>query len=167
MRAPRTSPRLPPTMRRSWWGGSLPASSGRRRSSRTRSASKHALQVAAAEITVCRQWIGATSRDPPATRRFRHLDVSRSRESEIAKQHRNIEVSGATLECTLYGSGTPVVLLANAGCSTGYFDDLARALAARGLQAVVCQHATGLGESRGSLDGITAARFGRRCGWCC
>jgi hypothetical protein len=46
------------------------------------------------------------------------------------QQHRNIEVGGATLECTLYGSGTPVVLLANAGCSTGYFDDLARVLAA-------------------------------------
>jgi len=42
------------------------------------------------------------------------------------QQHRNIEVGGATLECTFYGSGTPVVLLANAGCSTGYFDDLAR-----------------------------------------
>jgi hypothetical protein len=43
------------------------------------------------------------------------------------QQHRNIEVGGATLECTLYGSGVLVVLLANAGCSTGYFDDLARA----------------------------------------
>jgi hypothetical protein len=52
------------------------------------------------------------------------------------QQHRNIEVSGATLECTFYGSGTPVVLLANAGCSTGYFDDLARVLAAGGLQTI-------------------------------
>ena len=34
------------------------------------------------------------------------------------QRHRNIEVGGATLECTIYGSGTPVVLLANAGCST-------------------------------------------------
>jgi hypothetical protein len=39
------------------------------------------------------------------------------------QQHRNIKVGGATLECILYGSGIPVVLLANAGCSTGYFDD--------------------------------------------
>jgi len=70
------------------------------------------------------------------------------------QQHRNIEVSGATLECTLYGSGTPVVLLANAGCSSGYFDDLARALAAGGLQAI-CVNMRGTGESRGSLDGIT------------
>src|SRR5213079_105666 len=70
------------------------------------------------------------------------------------QQHRNIEVSGATLECTLYGSGAPVVLLANAGCSSGYFDDLARALAAGGLQAI-CVNMRGTGESRGSLDGIT------------
>ena len=70
------------------------------------------------------------------------------------QQHRNIEVGGATLECTLYGSGTPVVLLANAGCSTGYFDDLARVLAAGGLQAI-CVNMRGTGESRGSLDGIT------------
>jgi pimeloyl-ACP methyl ester carboxylesterase len=45
------------------------------------------------------------------------------------QQHRNIEVGGATLECTVYGSGTPVVLLANAGCSSGYFEDLARVYA--------------------------------------
>ena len=70
------------------------------------------------------------------------------------QQHRNIEVSGATLECTLYGSGTPVVLLANAGCGTDYFDDLARVLAAGGLQAV-CVNMRGTGESRGSLDGMT------------
>ena len=70
------------------------------------------------------------------------------------QQHRNIEVSGTTLECTLYGSGTPVVLLANAGCSSGYFDALARALAAGGLQAI-CVNMRGTGESRGSLDGIT------------
>lgn len=70
------------------------------------------------------------------------------------QQHRNIEVSGATLECTFYGSGTPVVLLANAGCSSGYFDDLARVLAAGGLQAL-CVNMRGTGESRGSLDGIT------------
>ena len=70
------------------------------------------------------------------------------------QQHRNIEVGGATLECTFYGSGTPVVLLANAGCSTGYFDDLARVLAAGGLQTISV-NMRGAGESRGSLDGIT------------
>ena len=64
------------------------------------------------------------------------------------------EVSGATLECTLCGSGTPVVLLANAGCSTGYFDDLARVLAAGGLQTISV-NMRGTGESRGSLDGTS------------
>ena len=70
------------------------------------------------------------------------------------QQHRNIEVGGATLECTLYGWGTPVVLLANAGCGSGYFDDLARVFAAGGLQAIRI-NMRGTGESRGSLDGIT------------
>ena len=65
------------------------------------------------------------------------------------QQHRNIEVSGATIECTLLGSGTPVVLLANAGCSSGYFDDLARVVAAGGLQAI-CVNMRGAGESRGT-----------------
>jgi len=70
------------------------------------------------------------------------------------QQQRNIEVSGGTLECTLYGSGTPVVLLANAGCSTGYFEDLARVLAAEGLQTISV-NMRGAGESRGSLDGTS------------
>ena len=70
------------------------------------------------------------------------------------QQRRNIEVSGATLECTLYGSGAPVVVLANAGCSTGYFDVLARTLTAGGFQTISI-NMRGTGESRGSLDGIT------------
>ena len=69
-------------------------------------------------------------------------------------QHRIIEGSGATLECTVYGSGPPVVLLANAGCSTGYFDDLARALAVRGFETIAI-NMRGVGQSRGSLDGTT------------
>src|SRR5262245_44547595 len=52
------------------------------------------------------------------------------------QQHRSIVVGDATLECTLCGSGTPVVLLANAGCSTGYFDHLVRALVAAGFQTI-------------------------------
>jgi len=70
------------------------------------------------------------------------------------QQHRNIGVGTATLECTIYGSGTPAVLLANAGCSSGYFEDLARVLAAGGLQAIAI-NMRGTGESRGSLKGIT------------
>src|SRR4051794_19977494 len=48
------------------------------------------------------------------------------------QQQRTIDVGDATLECTLHGSGAPVVLLANAGCGTGYFDHLASVLVTRG-----------------------------------
>src|SRR5437764_5013948 len=49
---------------------------------------------------------------------------SKKREAGLP-QHRSIDIGDATLECTLRGSGAPVVLLANAGCSTGYFEQLA------------------------------------------
>ena len=70
------------------------------------------------------------------------------------QQHCTIEVGDATLECALYGSGTPVVLLANAGCSTGYFDHLARALVTGGFQTISI-NMRGVGGSRGSLDNAT------------
>jgi len=70
------------------------------------------------------------------------------------QQHRTIEVGDATLECTLCGLGAPVVLLANAGCSTGYFDHLARALVTGGFQTISI-NMRGVGESRGSLDDAT------------
>src|SRR5437764_14125749 len=70
------------------------------------------------------------------------------------QQHRTIEIGDATLECALYGSGTPVVLLANAGCSTGYFDHLARALVTGGFQTISINMRGG-GGSRGSLDNAT------------
>lgn len=70
------------------------------------------------------------------------------------KQQRNITVGGATLECTICGVGAPVVLLANAGCSTGYFGDLSRVLVAGGLQTIAI-NMRGVGESSGSLDGTT------------
>ena len=70
------------------------------------------------------------------------------------REQRNIKVGDATLECTLYGSGVPVVLLANAGCSTGYFDDLASTLATGGLQAIAV-NMRGVGGSRGSLEDAT------------
>ena len=72
----------------------------------------------------------------------------------LQQQHRNIDVSGATLDCTLRGSGPAVVLLANAGCSTGYLDKLAHALAAAGLQTISI-NMRGTGESRGTLAGMT------------
>jgi pimeloyl-ACP methyl ester carboxylesterase len=70
------------------------------------------------------------------------------------QQHRTIDVGDATLECTLRGSGAPVVLLANAGCSTGYFDHLASVLVTGGFQTISI-NMRGVGGSRGSLDGAT------------
>ena len=70
------------------------------------------------------------------------------------EQHRTIEIGDSTLDCTLCGSGAPVVLLANAGCSVGYFDHLARALATGGFQTISI-NMRGVGGSRGSLDGTT------------
>jgi pimeloyl-ACP methyl ester carboxylesterase len=69
-------------------------------------------------------------------------------------QHRSIDVGDANLECTLRGSGAPVVLLANAGCSTGYFDRLASVLVTGGFQTISI-NMRGVGGSRGSLDGAT------------
>jgi pimeloyl-ACP methyl ester carboxylesterase len=69
-------------------------------------------------------------------------------------QHRTIEVGDASLECTFRGSGAPVVLLANAGCSTGYFDHLAGVLVTGGFQTISI-NMRGVGGSRGSLDGAT------------
>lgn len=70
------------------------------------------------------------------------------------QQHRSIDVGDATLECTLRGSGAPVVLLANAGCGTGYFDHLASVLVAGGFQTISI-NMRGVGGSRGSLDGAS------------
>src|SRR2546423_5762229 len=68
--------------------------------------------------------------------------------------HRSIDVGDATLECTLCGSGASGVLLANAGCSTGYFDQLARTLVTGGFQTISI-NMRGVGGSRGSLEGAT------------
>ena len=78
---------------------------------------------------------------------------SKKREAGLP-QHRSIDVGDATLECTLCGSGAPVVLLANAGCSTGYFDQLARTLVTGGFQTISI-NMRGVGGSRGSLDSAT------------
>src|SRR5215472_9368696 len=66
------------------------------------------------------------------------------------QQHRTIEVDDATLECAVCGVGAPVVLLANAGCSTGYFDPLVTG----GFQTISI-NMRGVGGSSGSLDGAT------------
>jgi hypothetical protein len=70
------------------------------------------------------------------------------------QQHRTIDVGDATLECALCGVGATVVLLANAGCSTGYFDHLACALVTGGFQTISI-NMRGVGGSSGFLDGVT------------
>src|ERR1700757_5451949 len=70
------------------------------------------------------------------------------------QQHRSIEVGDAPLDCTVCGSGAPVVLLANAGCSTGYFDHLGHALVTGGFQTISI-NMRAVGGSSGSLDGAT------------
>jgi pimeloyl-ACP methyl ester carboxylesterase len=78
-----------------------------------------------------------------------------SKKSEVRlQQHRSIDVGDATLECTLCGLGAPVVLLANAGYSAGYFDHLARVLVTGGFQRISI-NMRGVGGSIGSLDGAT------------
>src|SRR5947199_8291189 len=78
---------------------------------------------------------------------------SKKREAGLP-QYRSIDVGDATLECTLCGLGEPVVLLANAGCSTGYFDHMAGALVTGGFQTISI-NMRGVGGSCGSLDGAT------------
>jgi pimeloyl-ACP methyl ester carboxylesterase len=65
-----------------------------------------------------------------------------------------VEVSEARLECTLYGSGDTLVLLANGGCNTIYFDYFGQHLAATGLQ-IVAINMRGVGRSRGPLEDVT------------
>ena len=69
-------------------------------------------------------------------------------------QTRMITVGGASLECTLCGAGSALVLLANAGCSTRYFDPLARRLAPAGFQ-IVAINMRGVGRSSGPLEGVS------------
>lgn len=65
-----------------------------------------------------------------------------------------ITVGEASLECTLHGSGNALVLLANAGCGTGYFDHFARRLASAGFQ-IVAINMRGVGRSTGPLEGVS------------
>jgi pimeloyl-ACP methyl ester carboxylesterase len=72
----------------------------------------------------------------------------------VTPRHQMVEVGPASLECTLYGSGETLVLLANAGCSTSYFDPLAQRLASTELQTLAI-NMRGVGRSRGPLEGVT------------
>ena len=63
-----------------------------------------------------------------------------------------VDVGAARLECTVYGSGDPLVVLANAGCSTGYLERFGERLPGSQIIAI---NMRGVGGSRGSLDGAT------------
>jgi len=65
-----------------------------------------------------------------------------------------VQVGQASLECTLFGSGDALVLLANGGCSTSYLDDFGERLAATGLQTVAI-NMRGVGGSQGPLEAAT------------
>jgi pimeloyl-ACP methyl ester carboxylesterase len=69
----------------------------------------------------------------------------------VAKTH-IVDVGAARLECTVSGSGDPLVVLANAGCSTGYLERFGERLPGSQIIAI---NMRGVGASRGPLDTAT------------
>jgi pimeloyl-ACP methyl ester carboxylesterase len=63
-----------------------------------------------------------------------------------------VDVGTARLECTVNGSGDPLVMLANAGCSTGYLKRFGERLPRSQIIAI---NMRGVGASRGPLDNAT------------
>jgi pimeloyl-ACP methyl ester carboxylesterase len=63
-----------------------------------------------------------------------------------------VDVGAARLECTVNGSGDPLVVLANAGCSTGYLERFGERLPRSQIIAI---NMRGVGASRGPLDNTT------------
>jgi pimeloyl-ACP methyl ester carboxylesterase/ketosteroid isomerase-like protein len=63
-----------------------------------------------------------------------------------------IDIGEASLECTVKGSGDPLVVLANAGCSTGYLERFGERLSRSQIIAI---NMRGVGASRGPLDNAT------------
>ena len=55
---------------------------------------------------------------PPRANATRQGEIRRFR----LRQTQIVDVGAARLECTVSGSGDPLVVLANAGCSTGYLE---------------------------------------------
>lgn len=68
------------------------------------------------------------------------------------KQTEIIDVGVASLECTVSGSGDPLVVLANAGCSTGYLEGFGERITGSQIIAI---NMRGVGASRGPLDNAT------------
>ena len=67
-------------------------------------------------------------------------------------QTRIIDVGAASLECTVNGSGDPLVVLANAGCSTRYLESFGARIAGSQIIAI---NMRGVGDSRGPLGNAT------------
>ena len=67
-------------------------------------------------------------------------------------QTRIIDVGAASLECTVNGSGDPLVVLANAGCSTGYLERFGERIPGAQIIAI---NMRGVGASRGPLGNAT------------
>jgi pimeloyl-ACP methyl ester carboxylesterase len=75
-------------------------------------------------------------------------------QADTPMETRMIRVGEAFLECTLSGSGDPVILLANAGCSINYFGAMASRLIGAGF-ATIGVNMRGVGNSRGALEGVS------------
>src|SRR5262245_26390575 len=76
-----------------------------------------------------------------------HLGRAELRRFRLA-QTQIIDVGAASLECTVSGSGDPLVVLANAGCSTGYLESFGERIPGSQFIAV---NMRGVGASRGPL----------------
>src|SRR6266702_2933997 len=68
------------------------------------------------------------------------------------RQTQIIDVGAASLECTVNGSGDPLVVLANAGCSTGYLESFGERITGSQIIAI---NMRGVGASRGPLGNAT------------
>jgi pimeloyl-ACP methyl ester carboxylesterase len=68
------------------------------------------------------------------------------------RQTEIIDVGAARLECSVSGSGDPLVVLANAGCSTGYLESFGDRLPGSQIIAI---NMRGVGASRGPLGNAT------------
>src|SRR5262244_94177 len=81
----------------------------------------------------------------------RHLGRDAIRRLRLM-QTQIVDVGAASLECTVNGSGDPLVVLANAGCSTGYLERLGERIPGSQIIAI---NMRGVGASRGLLDNAT------------
>src|SRR6266481_5599016 len=96
----------------------------------------------------------------PGEQRYNALAISKEQmhpgRDEIRRfrlrQTQIIDVGAASLECTVNGSGDPLVVLANAGCSTRYLESFGERIAGSQIIAI---NMRGVGASRGPLGNAT------------